>query len=232
VYPTTSNAAYLKEDYVGVFQPLKCKAEPETWRKAFRGGGLFPFLATRHGLNLARFWHHDPIIYVFDPKRPTDLIDLWNFRLEPHPVIPIPIEWFAALGDDVYEILKVEHRPIVGNPQGLMHHATIEFARSIARVTVEALIKSLKLGLRAGAVMVKHWRNRIWVEHRDDHVHRDDRMKVSAKEVSVELPIKDDERNLRSAFATVEPHSPVNTAAATIGGLTCCAFRRTAQAAK
>ena len=96
-------------------------------------GGFFPLAATRHGLNAERYWHHELILFVFDPKRPTDLIDLWNLRLEPRPVIPIPVEWFDALADDIFEILKSQHRPIIGNPQGLMHNATIEFARSLSR---------------------------------------------------------------------------------------------------
>jgi hypothetical protein len=204
-YPTAKGATYIKQDYTDVFRPVVCKPEPATWRKAFRDNCFFPFIATRYGLNLERFWHHDLIIYVFDPKRATDLIDLWNLRLEPHPIIPVPIEWFEPLSDDIHAILRAEHRPIVGNPQGLMHHATIEFARSIPPAKAEELTRSLRPDLPPGSVMVKHWRNRIWVEHRDDHVHRDDRMKVSAQEASVELVIKDDDQRLRSTFSPINP---------------------------
>jgi hypothetical protein len=204
-YPTGEDADYIQSAYVDVFEPLKCKPEPATWQKAFMDGGFFPLAATRHGLNAERYWHHELILFVFDPKRPTDLIDLWNLRLEPRPVIPIPVEWFDALADDIFEILKSQHRPIIGNPQGLMHNATIEFARSLSRPRVESLVKSLKPGLPNGALMVKHWRNQIWVEHRDGHVHRDDRMKVSVEERSVELTVNDDEKELRTAFSPIEP---------------------------
>jgi len=27
-----------------------------------------------------------------------DLIDGWNLRLEPHPVVPVPVDWFEAVG--------------------------------------------------------------------------------------------------------------------------------------
>ncbi|WP_439924986.1 hypothetical protein [Nitrobacter sp. JJSN] len=154
---------------------------------------------------LERYWHHELTLFVFDPKRPTDLIDLWNLRLEPRPILPIPVEWFNALADDIFDILKSQHRPIMGNPQGLMHNATIEFARSLARPVVESLVKSLKPGLPSGALAVKHWRNPIWIEHRNSHVHRDHRMKVSVEKKSVELRVKDDERQLRTEFSPIEP---------------------------
>jgi len=157
---------------------------------------------TRYGLETQRYWYHDLLIFVFDPTRATDLIDLWNLRLEPHPVLPVPIEWFQALSDDIHKILKAEHRPVVGNPN-VMHCATIEFGRSIPKTKAESLIRSLKPGLLHGA-LVKYWRNAIWVEHRDGRVHRDNRLKVAAKERRADLVLKED-RELRTTFETLVP---------------------------
>ena len=61
--------------------------------------------------------------------------------MKPHPVLPIPVGWFEALADDIYELLKAQHRPVVGNPSGIMHNATIEFGRSIPKIEAEALIQ-------------------------------------------------------------------------------------------
>jgi hypothetical protein len=52
--------------------------------------------------------------------------------------------------------------------------------------------------------MVKHWRNRIWVEYHDDHVHRDCRMKVVARERSTKL-IFDDGGDLSTSFQSLSP---------------------------
>ena len=123
--------------------------------------------------------------------------------MEPHPVLPVPLEWFEALGDDIYKILKAEHRPLIGNPHGAMHNATIEFGRSILKSRAESLIRSLKPGLPQGALAVKYWRNPIWVEHRDDRIHRDNRLKVTAKERRADLVLEDGK--LRTAFQTLEP---------------------------
>ena len=124
--------------------------------------------------------------------------------MEPHPILPVPLEWFEALGYDIYKILKAEHRPVIGNPHGVMHNATIEFGRSILKSRAESLIRSLKPGLPRGALAVKYWRNPIWVEHRDDRIHWDNRLRVAAKERRADLVLLED-GNLRTTFQTLEP---------------------------
>jgi hypothetical protein len=205
VYPNSSDMEYLRRAYDHVYKPETVDASPETWRRIFRGNAEIPLWVTRYGLNTTRYWYHNFVVFVFDPSRATDLIDFWNLRLEPHPVIPVPIEWFDALSDDIYDLLESEHRPVVGNPNGIMHSATIEFGRSIQKVDAEALITRLKPGLPPGALMVKYWRNAVWIDHRDDRVHRDGRLKVVAKERRADLVVKDDHRQLRTTFNPLEP---------------------------
>jgi hypothetical protein len=203
-YPGSSAVKYIEKAYIDVYRPEKVKASPETWRRVYLKGAETPLSVTRYGLRPERYWYHDLLVYVFDPTRATDLIDLWNLRLEPHPVLPVPVEWFEALGDDIHKILKAEHRPVVGNPHGVMHNATIEFGRSIPKARAEALIRTLKPGLGPGALAVKYWRNAIWVEHRDNRIHRDERLKVIAKERRVDLALKG-ERELSTTFEPLEP---------------------------
>src|SRR5207237_1417152 len=56
----------------------------------------------------------------------------------------------------------------------------------------------------SGALMVKFWRNSIWIEHRDDRVHRDSRLKVIAREQRVNLPL-DEDGKLHTSFETLAP---------------------------
>jgi hypothetical protein len=116
----------------------------------------------------------------------------------------VPVGWFEALGDSIFDLIKSEHRRIQGNPQNLMHNATIEFSRSIPRSRAESLIKTLKPGLPAGALAVKYWRNRIWVDHRDEHVHRDHRMILTASERGAKLDLNEKDR-LTTTFQTLSP---------------------------
>jgi hypothetical protein len=205
VYPTQKVVSYIGEGYQDIFEPTRLRASPEAWEKLFRGNAVTPLRITGYDLDTQRHWYHDALIFVFDPRHPGDLIDGWNLRLEPHPVIPVPMDWFEALGDHIFEFLKSQHRRIQGNPQNLMHSATVEFGRSIPQARAEELLRTLKPGLPAGALAVKYWRNRIWIDHRDSyHVHRDHRMIVTAGERSTKLQLTESEP-LTSTFETLSP---------------------------
>jgi hypothetical protein len=116
VYLQSSDVTYIQKAYRDVYKPEKVSANPDTWRRVFLKGAETPLRVTQHGLDTQRYWYHDLLLFVFDPSRATDLIDVWNLGLEPHPVLPIPIGWFEALADDIYDVLKSQHRPVVGNP--------------------------------------------------------------------------------------------------------------------
>jgi hypothetical protein len=204
VYPTSSGVTYIQQAYTDVYKPEKVSANSDTWRRVFLKGAETPLRVTEYGLDAQRYWYHDALLFVFDPSRATDVIDLWNLRLEPHPVLPIPVIWFEALAHEIYDVLKSQHRPVIGNPHGVMHTATVEFGRSIPKTDAEALIRKLKPGLPPGALVLKYWRNSIWIEHRDDRVHRDSRLKVVARERSADLAIKE-EGKLRTTFETLAP---------------------------
>jgi len=204
VFPRQRDTDYISKSYKDVFAPTELEPSPKTWLEVFKRGGATPLRITRHGLDIQRYWYHDLLVYVFDPTRPTDLIDLWNLRLEPHPVLPVPIDWFESLADHIRDVLKAEHRPIRGNPHGVMHHATVEFGRSIAKSQVDELTKVLKGDLPVGALSVKHWRNPIWVVHTDDQMHRDRRLEVTADEQRTNLEIKEG-RQLTAKFESLAP---------------------------
>ena len=110
VYPASKDVKYIEMAYADVYKPDKVKANPDAWWRVFFKGAETPLHVTCYGLNTQRYRHHDPVIFVFEPTRPTDLIDLWDLRLEPHPVLPIPVGWFEALSDDVYGF----SRPSIG----------------------------------------------------------------------------------------------------------------------
>jgi hypothetical protein len=135
-YPTSSDVTYIQKAYTDVYKPEKLSANPDTWRRVFLKGAETPLRATRHGLDTQRHWYHDLLLFVFDPTRATDLIDLWNLKLEPHPVLPIPIGWFEALGDDIYDLLKAQHRPVIGYPNGVMHRGGSADRQAQARPSV------------------------------------------------------------------------------------------------
>lgn len=205
VYPTSADLTYAQNAYVDIYKPERAEASPETWRRVFAEGAETPLRATRYGLDAQRYWHHDPVLFVFDPTRSTDLIDVWNLRLEPSRVLPVPLNWFEALSNDISDFVKSQHLPVVGNPHGIMHNATIEFSRSIDKTTSETLIGKLTSGLPAGALVVKLWRNPIWIDHYDPFVLRNTRLKVTADESRVDLVVNDEAQNLSTTFQPLAP---------------------------
>ncbi|MFN4183352.1 MAG: hypothetical protein ACK4M6_01085 [Hyphomonas sp.] len=190
VYPTDKASRYISQGYEDVYQPEKVPANAETWRKVFKTQVETPLRTTRYGLDAQRYWHHDLCIYIFDPSKATDVIDLWNLRLEPKPVLPVPIDWLPELAPSVREALLAEFRPVRGNPNGVTHHATVEFGRSISETQRKEATALLSPGMPARALCTKDWRNPIWVRHADDRIHRDSRMQVTAKERHLTLQVQ------------------------------------------
>lgn len=203
-FPQQKDTDYIAKSYRAVFAPQEVEACPDTWLKVFKEGATTPLRVTRHRLEAQRFWHHYLVVYVFNPTRPTDLVDLWNLRLEPRPVLPVPDGWFESLVGEIREVLKAEHRPVRGNPHGVMHHATIEFARSVSKKRAEELTKLLTGHAPVGALTVKHRRNPIWIPHTDDRIHRDRRLEVTAEERRTVLKLREG-RELRTTFEALAP---------------------------
>lgn len=210
-YPTEKSEVYFSEWFEHVYKPEKLRPEPATWRKMV-SGAVTPLGATRHSIDLERSWDNEPIIFVFDPKRTTDIIDLWNMRLEPNPVLPISIDWVSELASDVAEILMNEHRPLQGNPNGVMRHATIELSRSISQQQADTIVDLLKSALPKpakaekgiGPLVVKPWRNAVWERHDNALMRSPKRMKLTVTEQRHSIDLSSDGK-LRTEFQTLSP---------------------------
>ncbi len=204
-YPKPKHASYIRENYEGVFKPEKAEPNPETWLKVFQDSFRTPLRATHYGLEFQQYWYHDPIIFIFDPSRPTDLIDLWNLRIEPHLVLPVPINWIEKLSMFLRLALKNEHRPVQGNPHGVMHRCTIEFSRSIPKQKAEEVVKPLSKDMPKGSICIKFWRNRVWEPQDQDYVKGLEVLKATAKEERKSLFIKEDKDEITARFEALSP---------------------------
>jgi hypothetical protein len=179
-YPRQKDTDYITTGYKDVFEPKETTASPEIWLQVFKKQATTPLQVTGYELDTPRYWGDDQLIYVFDPQKSTDLIDLWNLRLEPHPVLPVPINWFTDLADSIRERIIAEHRPVKGNSHGVMHYATVATSRSIGKTRGDELIKSLK-EFPTGALCVNYESTPIWIKHTgNDHlIHHAKRLEVT-----------------------------------------------------
>ncbi|WP_420347200.1 hypothetical protein [Pelagibius sp.] len=203
-YPKQSSTGYIAKGYKDVFAPREMKPDPKSWLEVFKRNALTPLGLTQYKLERTRYWYHDPVVFIFDPQKPTDLIDCWNLRLEPNPILPVPIEWFDSLAGDIRSFLEAEHRPIKGKPSDAMHHATVEFARTIDDQRRKQITDHLSRGLQKGALVVKDWRTPIWKQHTNDMVHQDRRMEVIAGEQQNRLTINEG-NELTISFQALSP---------------------------
>lgn len=93
VYPEGKPFKHFQRNFEEIYKPEAMKPNAEAWKKVFAEGAITPLKLTRYKLDAQRGWFHDPIIFVFDPTNPLDIIDLWNIKLDPHPILPLPLEW-------------------------------------------------------------------------------------------------------------------------------------------
>lgn len=191
VYPPGSANAHFERGYRDVFDPEIMECGPEVWLKVFVEGATTPLQVTAHKLDKRRYWYHEPIVFVFDPSNPLDVIDLWNLRLEPSPVLPVPIGWVDELAPKLKELFVNEYKPLRGNRNGAMQRTTIEFARSLTEASRETATVSLATDIPSGAVTLKHWRTEIWRLPRDRQIRGPERMLVTAAEKSSTVPIRE-----------------------------------------
>jgi len=204
VFPNHRHCDYFKKNYKSLYGAVEKEPDIETWLEVFKKNARVPLYITSHDLDTKRSWHHDSVIFVFNPKLATDLIDLWNMRLEPKPILPIPVEWFEKLIPEISKFIKSEHRPLQGNEHGVMHHSTIEFSRSINDETSKSLISKLPK-FPSGALAVKNWRNRIWVEHKDEFIMRDKRLEITVDETRASLVLNPERDSLYANFEALYP---------------------------
>ena len=191
-YPEGQELRYFQQNFEDVFKPKKISTFIEGWSAVFESNANTPLRITREGISFNRTWQDDLVIYIFDPRKSTDLIDFWNLRIESKPVLPVPIEWAKELSSTLANIIEAENRPVRGNSNGLMHHATVEFSRSIDEKAAESMIESLFTPSVSKLLSVKLWRNRIWQRKRENEGSHLERMAYTFKKSSHKLNVDDD----------------------------------------
>lgn len=205
VYPDSEKTNYFNSAYNDVYKPSLEDATPETWLKIFGGKCETPFSVTSKHINEFRYWHNEPKIYIFDPKKTTDLIDLWNLRIEPSLVFPIPITWFSSLAESIKRYIENHYRPLKDNKNGVMHHVTVEVARSISEEQLRDDFLPLLDGLPKGSFHYKLWRTNIWqVNYASKGMVHPERLKLSASEERRTISVKDDSY-FHAEFDSISP---------------------------
>ena len=204
LYPSDGPSQYFAQAYRDVFNPTILEASPETWLRVYRDGAITPLNTTTHKLEVFRNWQDGPKIFIFDPSMSTDLIDLWNVRLEPCPIFPIPIDWWSTLAGAVRKFIEKRYGLFHGDTSRGFHHTTIEFARSINRNRRQESLDQLQSTSPRGAWDSKSYRGTVWKQHVSYHAEPPRRLQVTAQEKMMSITVRDLERPA-AEFETLSP---------------------------
>ncbi|KQY25936.1 hypothetical protein [Rhizobium sp. Root483D2] len=210
VYPDTDGSEYFSRTFDNVYRPEAIPCSPASWKKVLFEGVATPLSATSHGINAQRLWTNDAKIFVFDPTQLTDLIDLWNLRSEPNPLVPVPVAWLPELLPELNRIIADEYRQLQGNPNGIMHSAILEFSRGVADEARRKALALLQPGLPQskdgpGSLSVKQWRDRIWDKPGGGMMNSPKRIVLDVEEQRVTLEVKETDSQPSARFKPLCP---------------------------
>lgn len=210
VYPDDPASAHFLRTYEDVYRPESLLCSPASWRRVMFEKLITPLSVTSYGIKPKRSWADDAKIFVFDPAKLTDLIDLWNLRSEPNPLIPIPVSWVPDLLPEIHRIIADEHRPLQGNPNGIMRSAILEFSRGISAEAQREMLAALRPGLPPstggkGSLSVKPWRDRIWDKPGGGMMNPPKRIVLDVEEKRIMLEVKDTDSYHSARYEPLRP---------------------------
>jgi hypothetical protein len=193
-FPKNRQLSYFKSNYKQAFDAKQKPPTFETWLDMMKGAG-YPLYYTVRDSELQYGGRSDPSIFIFDPSKPTDLIDFWNYRLFTRDVLPVNVNWLDQSRDLILQAVRRNHRLLPTNPNGVMIHTSIEVARSLK---IEDVLKCLDLAsanLPEHSASVRGWYEPIWREPElDERVFRPSAVTITQKSRQVQLTPSGDER--------------------------------------
>lgn len=205
IFPDDKDFQYINRGYDDVFSPEKIKANLDGYKKIMDDHINTPFSLSSY--QIETFFPdsvYHPLIYVFDPRESTDLIDFWNLRVFCKDVWPINMLWFEQLKEEIVDQIKRNYRPLPRNPNGVMITTTIEFAQSISDEYSEKLIKdNISEEVEKGSFSYKKWYSSIWMDRSDEPVSQPQKVHLTAENDYVELSV-----NEEGKYALVECLAP------------------------
>jgi hypothetical protein len=210
VYPDDPSSDYFSRAYEEVYQPEEVPCSPAAWKRMMFEGVKTPLAVTSYHIRPQRLWANDVKIFVFDPAKLTDLIDLWNLRSEPNPLIPVPSGWVSELLPEIHRIIAHQYRPLQGNPNGIMRSATLEFSREISVEAQHKILEELQPGLpqskgEQGSLSVKTWRDRIWDKPGRGMMNPPKRIVLDVEEKRTTLEVKEKENPPLARYESLCP---------------------------
>lgn len=179
---------YFREVFRHTFEAEEAAPSPETWREIVESGAGYPLYYTCRDLDVQSGYRSDPSIFIFDPSKPSDVIDFWNFRIFTHTALPVNSRWLAQSREVIAEFIRQNYRPLPRNRNGVMINASIHVARSLDSKAVIDDLNLAEFELPKHSCTLQDWYQPIWqVWDDDDRVLRPTASILSALERDVQI---------------------------------------------
>lgn len=207
-FPKTAALSYIRRGYEDALRPTTLKADPSSWLRVIRERGHTPLSVSCHDLKPLSGSGSDLTIFVVDPTSSWDLLDLWNLRLIRTNVLPINADWMPDLKEYLCGLVARNHRPLRGNPQGLMTYVTVQVGNSFSEMEADRVVRDTFVGLPAESWQLKLWYDRVWETKYDDRGPRLVPVQIQSESSQIELSFSEERRpsirfqSLSPAFAS------------------------------
>ena len=161
-FPKDGVLPYFNDVYRRTMDSEDAAPSAETWLEIVQKQAGYPLYYTCRDLNFQTGYGSDPSIYIFDPTKPSDVIDFWNFRIFTRNVMPVNSRWLPQSRHIIAEVIRRNYRPLPTNPNGVMIHSVVQVARSL---NLESVISDLNLAefeLPERSCTFQDWHHEIW----------------------------------------------------------------------
>lgn len=138
-FPNKKILSYIKRGFKDAFGPKEILLNAEKLSSLYSNHFASALEIGCKKLDISYSRNHDPTLFLLNASDPRDLIDYWNLRIVEKNVWAIPIQWIDHLSDFCKTFISKNHRPLPGNPHGVMIRTTIQMPRSISEEEGQSL---------------------------------------------------------------------------------------------
>lgn len=187
-FPTQRKLSYFEQNYRYVFDPQEIGLTDKSLSRLYKARYTSALKIGQAALDVNYNDHSDPALFVLNAHESRDLIDFWNLRIVRRNILAIPIQWVQDLSQFCKDFILKSHRPLPGNPHGVMIQPTVMFSRSISDKDSDEIFKKYLKVDKKDANCIQQWYPPLW-RPSPEFMVRTTRPTVSADEKRVEASI-------------------------------------------
>ncbi|MBT2134640.1 hypothetical protein KK137_09870 [Croceibacterium sp. LX-88] len=159
---------YFSELYCRSLETEEAAPSAQTWLEIVERRAGYPLYYTCRDMEVQSGHRSNPAIFIFDPSKPSDVIDFWNFRIFTPTALPVNSRWLAQSREFIGRFIRQNYRPLPGNRNGVMINASIHIARSLDLKSVIDELNLTEFELPKNSCTFQDWYQPVWQAWDDD----------------------------------------------------------------